>query len=262
MTRPPLGDGLRLSVGTLTALPVPPPRRVDGQVAAVAMLLAGVPGLLLGGLAAGTLTVASAVGAPPLVAAALTVGALALATRGLHLDGLADTADGLAASREQDQALAVMRRGDVGPAGAATLVVTLLLQAGALAGTLGSAGTVTAAAVTASAVVAGRSVLAGACLRGVPAARASGLGAAVAGTVPPAAALAAGVVTLGTMAVAGAAAGLAWWQLPGAAAAGWAAAAWLVAACVRRLGGVTGDVLGAAVEAAVTAALVVGNAVL
>jgi adenosylcobinamide-GDP ribazoletransferase len=42
--------------------------------------------------------------------------------------------------------------------------------------------------------------------------------------------------------------------------AGWAAAAVLVLGCVRRLGGVTGDVLGAAVEVAVTACLVVLSA--
>ena len=53
--------------------------------------------------------------------------ALALLTRGiLHLDGLADTADGLGPAARRRGALEVMRRTDIGPFGVVTLVLTLL----------------------------------------------------------------------------------------------------------------------------------------
>ena len=58
---------------------------------------------------------------------------LAVATGGLHLDGLADTADGLGSRRPADQALEIMRRPDAGPLGVATLVLVLLVQVSALA---------------------------------------------------------------------------------------------------------------------------------
>ena len=58
---------------------------------------------------------------------------LAVATGGLHLDGLAGTADGLGSRRPADQALEIMRRSDAGPLGMATLLLVLLVQVGALA---------------------------------------------------------------------------------------------------------------------------------
>src|SRR4029434_915315 len=54
----------------------------------------------------------------------------------LHLDGLADTADGLGPLRERERALQVMHQGDVGPFGVVTLVLTLLLQVACLAALL------------------------------------------------------------------------------------------------------------------------------
>ena len=54
-------------------------------------------------------------------------------SRAIHLDGLADTADGLGSGRPPADALAIMRQSDVGPFGVATLVLTLLIQVSALA---------------------------------------------------------------------------------------------------------------------------------
>ena len=70
---------------------------------------------------------------PYLVTAALLIGVVALGSRGLHLDGLADTADGLAASYDRARALEIMRRGNTGPIGAATLVLVLIVQVAAAA---------------------------------------------------------------------------------------------------------------------------------
>jgi len=238
---------LWMALGTLTALRVPAPSRVDRAVAGTAMILAPLAGILVALPAVGIVALGRWIEAPPLLVAAIAVAAIALSSRGLHLDGLADTADGLAASYDRQRALGVMRRGDTGPAGTATVVLVLLIQVAALSTVVDRLWPLLIA------VTAGRSVLSTACARGVPAARPDGLGATVAGSVPPWAALGVAAVS-----VAGAALLTApWWAGAVAVAAAYAAAAVLLRRCVTRLGGVTGDVLGGCVEVAVAAALVI-----
>jgi adenosylcobinamide-GDP ribazoletransferase len=249
-------DGLRLAVGTLTALRVPAPTRVDRSVAGAAMLLAPVAALVPAAALAVVMAGGTALQAPPLLTGALAVGAVALVTRGLHLDGLADTADGLGSSYDRDRALAVMRTGDVGPMGTATLVIVLLGQAAALSG-LGSLSWWRAALLAAVGVVASRSMLPIACVAGVPAARPEGLGAAVAGSVrrPWAVAVVLSVTVVACVVLA--AAGASWWLGVVVVAAAVATTAVLLARCTSRFGGVTGDVLGAVVELSLLAALTV-----
>ncbi|RZS89579.1 cobalamin-5'-phosphate synthase [Motilibacter rhizosphaerae] len=237
-------DGLRLAVGTLSALPVPAPRRVDRRTASQAMLLAPLVGLVLGGGAALVLAGARTAGAPPLLAAVAAVAALAVLTRALHLDGLADTADGLGSGKPAEQALEIMKRSDIGPFGVVTLLLVLLADATALPA-LPARDLVTA-------VLAGRAVLPLVTRRGTPAARTGGLGATVVGTVPPWGA----ALVVAASAAAGA---LVSWSWQGAAAVlvALVAGEGVRLRCVRRLGGVTGDVLGAAVETGTLAALVV-----
>ena len=182
--------GLRLALTFLTAVPLPgslaagrPPSRRN---AAAAMYWAPVVGLAVGGAAAGVLFLASRYGhAGGFLAAVLAVAAMAALTRALHLDGLADLADGLGSRKPADQALEIMRRSDIGPFGVVTLLLTVLVQVGALARAeqLGRG----PIAVVAAAVAA-RLAITVACRRGVPSARSGGLGALVAGTVHPAAA--------------------------------------------------------------------------
>ena len=247
-------SGLRLAVTLLTAVPLPGERsggaggRAPSRRTAAAMAWAPAVGLLLGAAAAAVLELAARwARTGPLLAAVLAVAALALLTRGLHLDGLADLADGLGSRRPAAQALAIMKRSDIGPFGVVTLVLTLLVQVAALAQaqSLGrGAPAVIAAAVT------GRLALPWACRRGVPAARGTGLGTLVAGTVPAAipvaltAAALAGAYPFGIV-------------VPIAVAAGLAASLALTALAVRRLGGITGDVLGALVEVATAVCLLV-----
>lgn len=247
MTR--LGDGVRLAVGTLTAVPVPAPRQINRAVAGVAMALGPFAALPLAAAAGLIVLGGAAIGLPAPAVAALALGAVALGSRGLHLDGLADTADGLGASYDRSKALDVMRRGDSGPTGIATLVLVLLVQFGALTGAI-SAGHGAAAAVVA--ILCGRCVLSLCCAKGVPSARPEGLGATVAQSVPRIVAVAVFVVAAGLATLAP---GLPWWRGLLAVAVGYAAAAVLLARCVQRIGGITGDVLGGCVEAAVAGAL-------
>jgi adenosylcobinamide-GDP ribazoletransferase len=253
-------SGLRLSVTLLTVIPlrdpVTEPRRVT---AAAAMAWAPAVGLLLGVIAAAVLVVADhPLGAGPLTAAALAVATLALLTRGLHLDGLADLADGLGSGKAAPVALDIMRRSDIGPFGTVTLVLTLLVQVAALA-RAEAAGDSRGPAALIAAVITGRLALTWACRRGVAAARRDGLGALVAGTVRPV--LAAGI----TLAVLAAAVAVSMfvvgepqgWTLPLAVAAGLTLAFLLQRHAARRLGGITGDVLGALIEVAATVTLVV-----
>lgn len=260
-----LRDGLLLAVGTLLAVPVPPPRVVDRRVGAVAMALAAPVGVALGLLLALAASLGLRLGLPPFVVAVLVVALAAAATRFLHVDGLADTADGLMVAGDRARALEVMRRGDVGPVGVAVLVLVLLGQVVAVAdllgaGITGSTGTTGMASWRVSgllvlAVTVSRAVLSVVTVRGVRAARPDGLGRAVVGVTPRWVAmlvvsvlLAVGVALAGT----GGAAVVAVGVLAGAGVALHAH---------RRLGGLTGDVLGASVEVGLLGALVAASTV-
>jgi adenosylcobinamide-GDP ribazoletransferase len=255
-------DPLRLALGTLTVVRVPPPNAVLVEVAGRAMLLAPLAALPLALLAAVVLLGADLLRLPAVAAAALTLGALALGTRGLHLDGLADTADGLASGYDRGRALTVMRSGDVGPAGVATTVLVLLVQVGCLAALVSAAqaapagrSSVATATAVGLAVLLSRSVLPLACARGVRSARPSGLGATVAGSVPRALAWVPllAVVGLGTVVLPWTDAD--WWRAPVAGLLAVVVTAAVVVRCTRRLGGITGDVLGACVELSLAGAL-------
>ncbi len=233
---------LRLAVSLLTIVPVrrggqPEPVTAAGR----AMLWAPLVGLALGAAAAAVMWLGDLAGQRPLLAAALGVATLAALTRGLHLDGLADTADGLGTRRPPAGALAVMRAGDIGPFGVVTVVLVLLVQVAAAA----QAGPL---ALMAAATV-GRIAMTWSCRRGIPAARPDGLGALVASTVAPVHAALFGLVALLAAVTLGPTGAL-------AVFGGLGAGELVLRRSLHRLGGVTGDVLGAICEVAVATALV------
>lgn len=245
-----------MSVGTLTALPVPAPRRIDRARAGIAMAVAPLVGATLLVPLAALLVLTRLTGLPPIVQACCAVVVLQLCTRALHLDGLADTVDGLSASYDRGRALAVMRTGDVGPSGVASVVLVLLLQV-----TCGSVVLGDHAALAAVAVVVSRTALTWTCAHGIPPARPDGLGATVAGSVPRPATAAVTVVVLIASVAVPVVCGGSWWHGPAIVGGGAVALAILVRRCVTRLGGVSGDVLGAGVEITLAACLLVAAAV-
>ena len=256
--------GLRLAVTTFTIAPLRP-GRVDRRTAGIAM--AGAP---LIGLALAIVVASTVYGARQLwglygisggISAIIAVGVLAVLTGGLHLDGLADTADGLGATATRERRLDLMRAPDIGAFGAAALAIVVVAQVVALTTTVNT-GLGTVSLLTA--VTTARLAVTWACVRGVPAARPDGLGALVAGTVTRTTAV---IVTLATAVVLSLAAighdhggwsevGRVCWSMGAGLGAGWL----LRLVAVRRLGGITGDVLGATVEI-VTAAVLLAVAI-
>ncbi len=187
---------------------------------------------------------------PAAAVAALLLAALALATGGLHLDGVADTADGLAAQRSRGARLQLMREGTTGPAGVVALVLLLLAQWSALASLEGAARP--AALLLAPALARWAVLPAAAACRP---ARSSGLGHAAGAALWPFAAPLATATAAAAAVVLFGAQGLVLLAL----AAGTALAT--AGAATRTLGGVTGDTHGAVVEvtqAAVWLAILAG----
>ncbi|MEU7557822.1 adenosylcobinamide-GDP ribazoletransferase [Streptomyces eurythermus] len=247
---------MRFAFGTLTVLPVRV-RRWDRAAARGGMLCAPLAGLVVGGCAAGLGLLLLLLGAGAPLAAVASVAVPAALTRGLHLDGLADTADGLGSGKPAEDALRIMKQSDIGPFGVLTLVLVLLAQVAVLAQLYGGSWARGALAAVVSAVTA-RLALTLAARTTVPPARPEGLGAAVAGVVPVPAALGAAAAVTAAAGAAGACLG--WYdgaRTALAVAAALAVAEPLLRRCVRRFGGVTGDVFGALAETAATAALVV-----
>ena len=180
---------------------------------------------------------------PGLLGALLTVTAWKLLTGGLHLDGLADCLDGLV-GRDREHRLAIMRDSRIGTFGAVGLILFLMLEIVAVA-ELSPAVRWRALIVVPTLARALPPLLA----RRFPSARPAGQGAGfIAGIgvmAAPLAAILATLVAVLTLRAAGVAAMVA------ALGVGFAVA-WFQS---RRLGGLTGDVFGAAVELAELAAL-------
>jgi adenosylcobinamide-GDP ribazoletransferase len=215
----------------------------------------------LGGLASVVTVGVTEVGDAPLLGAVVGVGCLALLTGGLHLDGLADVADGLGSRRPPDEARSVMKRSDIGPSGVVTLTLVLLVQVAAFAQLLAtSRHDVTVVTVIGAAVIS-RSAITWTCRRGVPAATAEGLGGQTAESLSVVAAAA--VVAVSLALVVGAAAVTASDRAVTLAVAIGCVVALLVAElwrrhCSHRFGGITGDVLGSVEQVCFTTFVVTG----
>ncbi|GGH30371.1 cobalamin-5'-phosphate synthase [Cribrihabitans marinus] len=239
-----------LALVLLTRLPLPhlPEAVFSRQARAVwAYPLAGA---VVGGLAVlfGWAGLALGLSAGP--AAGIVLAAGILLTGAMHEDGLADSADGLWGGNDPGRRLEIMRDSRIGTYGVLALVLSALLRWTALTALLASAGlwALPAAALWSRALM---PVLMGA----LPNARGAGLSQSVGrpGLAPVAGGLLLGVV-LGFL-------------LGGAGFAAPALLAALAALCVAalaraRIGGQTGDILGAAQQVAETAFLLTASAML
>jgi adenosylcobinamide-GDP ribazoletransferase len=217
-----------------TRLPVaPPPCRAE-RIAAAAWAFPLI-GAGIGGVAALAFLLLQLLGLGDWPTAVLAVLASILLTGALHEDGLADTADGLIGGHDREQRLAIMRDSRHGTFGVVAIVVGVVLRAAALAG-IGEP--IHAGLALIAAHAASRAALPVAMLMLAPA-RADGLGAAAGRprTLPAIGALAIGLLM--TLAALG--------PLRGATAFGLAGAAIFASGVLahRRIGGYTGDILGA-----------------
>lgn len=209
-----------------------------------------VVGLLVGAVGAGTY-VGLAELVSPLVAAAITFALTALITGGFHEDGLADSLDALAGGWDREQRLAILKDSRHGTFGVLALVFISIIKVSALSELAGRE----AALAVLCAHCAGR---AGAvALMGVaPVATEEGLGADYTRSLKPVPALLGSLVGVAAVAVSFG------WAAPvvlGVLAAGVAVVGvW----AYRKIGGVTGDLLGAAEQVGEAAVLVVAAALI
>jgi len=218
------------------------PISTDLASAAWAFPLAGV---VVGAIGAASYGAAHAFRLPALAAALIAVGATALATGGLHEDGLADTVDGLGGGVSREEKLAIMRDSRTGVYGVLALIFSVGLRAAAI-GNIASGWRVAGALIGAHALARG---FLPAAMRFLDPARSDGLGA---GAGRPAARVVLWAAGVG-LAVMLLGAGL----RPGLSAATAAALAMIVIGWLaeRQIGGQTGDVLGALEQSGEVAAL-------
>ncbi len=213
----------------------PPDFRRAPRMLPLAGLLIGLPGALV--LALGT-----ALGLPPLVAAALAVAASTLATGAFHEDGLADTFDGLGGGWTPERRLEIMRDSRIGSYGGAALMLALIARVACLAALAERGGMLTAAVMLAGAALSRPIALLPLAL--LPPARPDGASAQVGRPSREIVALsiAVGLLLAGLVAALGGA------PVPGAIlgfAIGLVAAWILTRWSARAIGGQTGDVAGA-----------------
>ena len=220
----------------LSSLPIRLPGMPQPQELGRSLLFYPLVGLLFGGLLWGLSTLLA--GAPLMLHAALLLTVWVLLSGGLHLDGLADSADAwLGGFGDRERTLTIMKDPRSGPIAVVTLVLVLLLKFCALLALIEQQNGV----VLLVAPLIGRSALLAVFLT-TPYVRAGGLGQALADHLPRRAGWwVLGLSALGCVVLAGYA-GL--WALV-LATAGFV---WLRRVVMRRLGGTTGDTAGALLE--------------
>jgi adenosylcobinamide-GDP ribazoletransferase len=245
-------SGAAAAVAFLTRIPIGRAVAIDGDDVARAGPAFPIVGAAIGAVVGGTAAVL--VGPlSSLLAAAVALTAGVVLTGALHLDALADTADALGASScgpDPERALAVMRDPRIGAFGAAAIGLDLLVKVAALS-TLALDRQALPLAVAAGALSRVTPVILAAVLP--YARRGAGAGAALTRGGRGRAAIG----TMVAIAIAVAVAGVRGGELSGVALALTVA---LGLGFRRWLGGVTGDLLGAALELTETVALVVGVA--
>ncbi|MFN4154545.1 MAG: adenosylcobinamide-GDP ribazoletransferase [Paracoccaceae bacterium] len=234
---------LASAFGLLSRLPLPQTRHHRPHACWAWPLV----GLVVGALAAGTAWAALAAGLPVGLAAALVLAVGAMATGALHEDGLADTADGLFGGWTRERRLEIMKDSHIGSYGTLALLLVGLAAWSAL-GALLSAEAYGAIMVAAALSRAPMAVI----MAVMPHARLGGLSHSV-GRPPVPVALFATAVALLIAAPLGLLAAVMAVASSGAALA----VAWLAQA---RIGGQTGDILGASQQLAWLAALSVASA--
>lgn len=225
-------DEARMGFLTLSRIPV---GAISGAVPSMAASAWSWPlvGVVVGGIAGVIYWAALWLAVPQVLAAALAILAMILVTGGLHEDGLADLADGFGGGRTRDRVLEIMRDSRIGSYGAIAIgfsLLTRVLALGSLDCRLGFWALVGLGAASRAGLPA--------VLRALPSARDDGLGRAASGVSPPAAFVA---LTLGFLALLPLGPDLA--VVTSLAIAGVVA---IVGVWARaRIGGQTGDVLGA-----------------
>ncbi len=254
MTHNPLRDAA-LCVTFFTRLPLPA-FDLGGRNLADAMWAAPVAGWAVALVGGGVFALADWLGLAAGPAAALALAATLAVTGCLHEDGLSDTADGLGGGRTRERALEIMRDSRIGAYGAAAVALSLLLRWSALVAVAQAAGDAAPGAVLAALAAAhGASrALLPAFMRLLPPARGDGLSAGAGGVeaATTVAALALGGLSLLALGPANA-----------LASALLLAAAFLIlrALCLKKIGGQTGDTLGALQQVAEMLVLLAASAI-
>ena len=253
--------GWVLAKSLLTRIPCRP-SRTDPEAVGWAMTWAPLIGAIVGGIGSAVFTLVRLPldgGASRLLPAVLALAAIALATGGLHLDGLADSADSLGVRGNPAAVRVAMKSPGVGAFGVGAVLFVVLADVAAINLAGGYRLAVTALL---TGCVAGRLAVTWSCRPAVRPATDTGLGAWVAGTVSIRRAV---LATAYAAVVVGAWAALWCRHAPlgpvalavGALVAGVVAGEATRRFVVRRTGGLTGDVLGAVVEVGAMTAYVV-----
>jgi adenosylcobinamide-GDP ribazoletransferase len=246
-------DALRLSFGTFTGIRVGAPKRVDEQVFKVALFLSFLPALVVSGAAWFAGYLAFQLTHAAMAAAVIVIGAEILLTAGIHIDGLLDTADGLAVLVKggRERALEVMRIGNSGPAAFATGLLVLLLQVGVLSTAFArhsSVSWIICALLARFAVVSS-------CRAGTRSARPDGLGNPFIGSVDLPWLIVSAAINFALVAILGTRRRS--WLLLVAVALAIAFGEFLKRRAEKQLGGLSGDVLGSILEKVRTLALLI-----
>jgi adenosylcobinamide-GDP ribazoletransferase len=238
---------LLVATAFLTRVPIPVTARAVDVAGAVRWF--PLVGAILG--AAGALiawVLTELIGLPAALAAISVIGLEAWVTGAIHLDGLADTADGFGGGKRREDVLSIMRDPRIGSYGAVAVVIVIGMKVTALAALLdrGELSFIVAAPALSRWTISALAAW-------LPYARADGgLGKAVVCGRTTSSLVTATVITTVIAVAALRMEALFVWVTAGLTVT------WIARAAQRRLDGVTGDVFGASVELTETSVLVCG----